>query len=190
MRFCQLLTLHVIAQNSYGINGKQAPLVGFLPLESTSVASNSTDDYNSITTSTADGNSPTPTSIAALSLTTTLQTALPNAVLPDPTFPTPTYVYSATPALLQPGAPQYLGLANSSAYEVMDVPVISVDNSAVSSIAVGNNGGGSNVSDDGSSSARAQEDGCGDGSWDGSHGDWDDSRWTLGLTQADILCHG
>lgn len=48
--------------------------------------------------------------------------------------------------------PQYLGLANNSAYEVMDVPVISVDKSAVSSIAVGNNGG-SNMSDGPSSAA-------------------------------------
>ncbi|WVO24667.1 uncharacterized protein IAS62_006037 [Cryptococcus decagattii] len=134
---------------SYGINGKQAPLVGFLPLESKTVV-NSTS--NSTLTSAADPNSPTPTSIAALSLATTLRTALPNAVLPDPTYPTPSYVYSATPALLETGVPQYLGLANNSAYEVMDVPVISVDKSAVSSIAVGNNGG-SNMSDGASSAA-------------------------------------
>lgn len=157
MPLAKLLTTN--NKHSYGINGKQAPLVGFLPLESTTVANNSTGDNtptDSITTTTstaADRNSPTPTSIAALSLTTTLRTALPNAVLPDPTFPTPTYAYSATPSLLQPGAPQYLGLANGSAYEVMDVPVISVDKSAVSSIAIGNNGGGSNVSDGPSSAA-------------------------------------
>ncbi|KIR34214.1 peptidase [Cryptococcus deuterogattii MMRL2647] len=108
--------------------------------------------FSSTLTSIADPNSPTPTSIAALSLATTLRTALPNAVLPDPTYPTPSYVYSATPALLETGVPQYLGLANNSAYEVMDVPVISVDKSAVSSIAVGNNGG-SNMSDGASSAA-------------------------------------
>lgn len=146
MPLAKLLTTN--NKHSYGINGKQAPLVGFLPLESTTVANNSTGDNTA-----TDRNSPTPTSIAALSLTTTLRTALPNAVLPDPTFPTPTYAYSATPSLLQPGAPQYLGLANGSAYEVMDVPVISVDKSAVSSIAIGNNGGGSNVSDGPSSAA-------------------------------------
>lgn len=39
-----------------------------------------------------------------------------------------------------------MGLVNGSVYEVMDVFVISVDKSVVSSIVIGNNGG-SNVSD-------------------------------------------
>ncbi|ODN94825.1 peptidase [Cryptococcus wingfieldii CBS 7118] len=127
---------------SYGINGKQAPLVGFLPMEySSDTSDNSTTTSE---TSTADPDSPTPTTIEGLSLTTTLRTRLPNAVLASPTFPTPSYAYSSSPYVLQTGALQFMGLGNDTEYEVGDVAVVSVDSSAVSSIAVG---GGSSNSD-------------------------------------------
>ncbi|WVQ84527.1 hypothetical protein IAT38_006681 [Cryptococcus sp. DSM 104549] len=122
---------------SYGINGEQAPLVGFLPLESNTVSdasSDSTDTTTASATTTRDPNSPTPTSIADLSLTTTYTTVLPNVVFASPTYPTPTYVYSHSPSLLATGALQYAGLGNSSAYEVEDVPVVSVEMSATTSI--------------------------------------------------------
>ncbi|WVQ74338.1 hypothetical protein IAR50_003937 [Cryptococcus sp. DSM 104548] len=136
---------------SYGINGKQAPLVGFLPMESASdAASNSTTASE---TSTVDPNSPTPTTISDLSLTTTLNTQLPNAVLSSPTFATPSYAYSSSPSVLQTGALQYLGLGNGTGYEVGDVAVVSVDSSAVSSIAVG---AGSSNSDGASSGAEVR----------------------------------
>ena len=114
---------------SYGINGAQAPLVGFLPLDSTTssptsaAGASSAPSASASSTASADPDSPTPTTIETLSLTVTVQTTLPNAVLPDPSYTTPSYVYS-TPTLA-PGVTQYLGLANSSDYQVADVPVIS-----------------------------------------------------------------
>ncbi|WWC91888.1 uncharacterized protein L201_006837 [Kwoniella dendrophila CBS 6074] len=124
---------------SYGINGVQAPLVGFLPLEddpsltTSSISGSSSPSASSTTATTAfDPNSPTPTTISDLSLTTTIKTILPNQLIPDPTYTTPTYVYST---VLPPGQTQYLGLANSSVYTVDKVPIISLDSAATSRIA-------------------------------------------------------
>ncbi|WWC95195.1 hypothetical protein V866_002051 [Kwoniella sp. B9012] len=136
---------------SYGINGVQAPLVGFLPLEDNPSTSESSSSSSSGSTSTStihtsyDPNSPTPTTIEDLHLTTTIKTVLPNNILPDPTYTTPTYVYSASPSLLQAGITQFIGLANSSAYSVEQVPVISLDSAATSRIAsmAGGEDGGS-----------------------------------------------
>ncbi|WRT70057.1 uncharacterized protein IL334_007051 [Kwoniella shivajii] len=144
---------------SYGINGVQAPLVGFLPLEDISTGtSNSTSSSTSssgVTTSSTNPNSPIPTTIEDLSLTATVTTLLPNAILPDPTYTTPTYVYSASPTLLQPGITQFMGLANSSAYSVEQVPVISLDSAATSRIAsmAGGESGGGTAATGGSTSS-------------------------------------
>ncbi|WVQ94868.1 hypothetical protein IAU59_001952 [Kwoniella sp. CBS 9459] len=153
---------------SYGINGGQPPLVGFLPLEDTpSSSSASASSSESGSTSTAavtatstpalETSSPAkPTTIEALSVTTTIATALPNAVLPDPSYPTPTYVFSIdsdadSDGLAHPT--QFLGLANSSAYSVGDVPIVTMDEVASSRIAslggTGGGSGGSNAAGDG-----------------------------------------
>ncbi|KAL7424438.1 hypothetical protein Q5752_000121 [Cryptotrichosporon argae] len=108
---------------SYGINGEQAPLVGFLPLTDTNATSQPT--------------SPTPTSVqASAALTATVDTTLPNYLLPSPSYATPSYAFSRAPAA---GATQFIGLANSSAYSVADVEVIST---AGASVAVTTSGGG------------------------------------------------
>ncbi|WVN90906.1 uncharacterized protein L203_106151 [Cryptococcus depauperatus CBS 7841] len=132
---------------SYGINGKQAPLVGFLPLHSSSVASSSASDSltpSPVSSGKTDPTDPTPASIASLSLGSTLNTVLPNAILPSPAFPTPSYAYSAMPTPPTEGILQYQGLGNSSAYEIHDILVFSLDQNAVSSIAVGGGNAKSN----------------------------------------------
>ncbi|WWD19810.1 hypothetical protein CI109_104274 [Kwoniella shandongensis] len=135
---------------SYGINGEQAPLVGFLPLENRSPVTPGNNTSTNATT-TAGPNSPTPTTIAPLSLTTTIQTVLPNAVLANPTYATPSYVYSATPTLLREGVLQYEGLANSTEYSVGEVPILSAEMSATTSVP-GQVGGSGSVSGGGGDS--------------------------------------
>jgi len=93
------------AFSSYGINGVQAPLIGFLPLgdetTNTNVTSSSTPAVlvaNATTTTmniktTQPPFGPTPTQIDTLTLTTTVNVELPNAVLPDPTFATLPYAF-------------------------------------------------------------------------------------------------
>ncbi|ORY31663.1 aspartic peptidase domain-containing protein [Naematelia encephala] len=154
---------------SYGINGEQAPLVGFLPVDDTTSTTSSTSNSSSSSSASAsassngsstsvDPNSPTPTTISDLSLTVTITTTLPNVLLPDPTFATPSYAYSASASSMQ-----YMGLANSSAYEISQVPIISQqsDTSTTSSVssstsrsAAGTGTSGGNV-DPGTSSAAA-----------------------------------
>ncbi|WWC64777.1 uncharacterized protein I303_107389 [Kwoniella dejecticola CBS 10117] len=157
---------------SYGINGIQAPLVGFLPLEdsptgtsgssssssstaSSSGSTNSQSSNMSSGTTSYNPNSPTPTTIEELHLTTTIKTILPNQILPDPSYTTPSYVYSTT---LPPGVTQYLGLANSSIYtQIEEVPVVSLDSAATSriaSMAGGENGDGGSAAPGGSSGAE------------------------------------
>ncbi|WVR09578.1 hypothetical protein IAU60_006648 [Kwoniella sp. DSM 27419] len=114
---------------SYGINGNQPPLVGFLPLESGPIAGT---NHSTTVSTTQSSDSSAPRTIESLSLSLTIDTVLPNALLPDPTYPTPTYIFSATPSVLQPGVTQYLGLANASAYSVGPVPVVTMDKSASS----------------------------------------------------------
>ncbi|KAK8853383.1 hypothetical protein IAR55_004087 [Kwoniella newhampshirensis] len=145
---------------SYGINGKQAPLIGFLPLASPATANTGNATANASTTVQPYG--PNPTNIQALSLPTTIQTMLPNAVLANPTWTTPSYVYSAAPTLLREGALQYQGLGNSTEYSVGEVPVFSAEISATSSRpgGVGGSGtvsGGTGSTDTGGSSNAARQ---------------------------------
>ncbi|WWC72185.1 uncharacterized protein I206_106145 [Kwoniella pini CBS 10737] len=139
---------------SYGINGIQAPLVGFLPLENNPTSTNSGNGTN---TTTYNPDSPTPTTIEELHLTTTIQTILPNQILPDPTYTTPSYVYST---ILQTGINQYIGLANNSIYsEIEEVPVVSLDSAATSRMAsmAGGENGGSAASGSGTSGASKND---------------------------------
>lgn len=88
---------------SYGIDGTQAPQIGFLPL---------IDKSN--------GTQP----VSAANPSQTVQTKLPHVLLPAPNFPTPSYAFSTPLPTL--GQPQDLGLGNKSAYQVQSVPVISI----------------------------------------------------------------
>lgn len=121
---------------SYGINGVQAPMIGLLPITNSSLAS-------------TDGSqSPTPTAVSPLVLTTTLAIAIPNALLPDPSYTTPSYVFSAEPTLLTPGFLQTIGLANASAYTVSQVPIIDPPTNTSSLVYMptsGYGGGGNSV---------------------------------------------
>ncbi|EIW72183.1 hypothetical protein TREMEDRAFT_24726 [Tremella mesenterica DSM 1558] len=120
---------------SYGINNVQAPLIGFLPLTSPSSSSTSTSTSSTSSTSpssnapsassitSVDPNSPIPTIILPLSLTQTVQTRLPNDLLPNPSYSTVSYIWSTpTPT---PGQLQAQGLGNNSVYTIEDVPIIS-----------------------------------------------------------------
>jgi len=70
---------------------------------------------------------PTPTTVEANQVTATVATELPNAVLPVPTYSLPSYIYDRDPPVTV-GALQSLGLANASAYEVSEVPIILAPN--------------------------------------------------------------
>ena len=127
--------LGIDVSSSYGINGEQAPLVGFLPLadDAVSTVSSSASISSAVPTSSLDTSeyssasiSPygaVPTTIEPFKATATIDTKLPNAVLPIPTFSLPPYVYVNDPAVT-PGILQNQGLANASAYDVGDVPVV------------------------------------------------------------------
>lgn len=110
----------VVAVFSYGISGVQAPLVGLLPLPPP------TGDATSTTISAA-APRPTPTFVQDASeilehVTKTIGTALPNVLLPDPSYTTPAYAFTTpAPAL---GAVQSVGLGNPLVYEVSEVPVV------------------------------------------------------------------
>lgn len=70
---------------------------------------------------------PKPTTIEAYQATATVATELPNAVLPVPTYSLPSYIYDHDSAVTA-GALQTLGLANASAYDVGDVPIVLAPN--------------------------------------------------------------
>ncbi|GFZ51006.1 hypothetical protein JCM24511_08764 [Saitozyma sp. JCM 24511] len=148
---------------SYGINGVQAPLVGFLPIpdsaESTSTSTStpasssvpslasastsatssssvSASGSGSVTSSSSSSANPAaPTEIDPISFTQTITTTLPNQLLPSPSFSTPSYLFSTPAPSL--GIPQYLGLANASAYTVENVPVVTLGNATTGVIVVG-----------------------------------------------------
>lgn len=91
---------------SYGINAVQAPQIGFLPLRD-------------VAPTTATSTVP----ITPAALTVTVATTLPNQLITGPNYPTPSYIFQSP---LPTGAPQSMGLANSSAYSVGAVPVVSL----------------------------------------------------------------
>lgn len=102
-------------------------MVGFLPLDHDipSVANSSTSaSTSSSMQSTTFG--PTPTTIEPFIATTTAQTEMPNVVLAVPTYSLPSYVYDLDPQRT-PGAIQTIGLANSSVYDVGEVPIVNAE---------------------------------------------------------------
>lgn len=160
---------------SYGFNGGQAPLVGFLPLPgststataTTTMATTTTANANAaaslssgnISSATTTNNPATPTSVQSPEeissyLTITIGTTLPNVILPRPTYSTPLYAFQTTsiPTL---GTPQSTGLANNSIYTVSAVPIFPVSPVSVSAgTTKGTNGKtGSGVGVDGSPGA-------------------------------------
>ena len=139
---------------SYGVDGVQAPLIGFLPLASNSSSgygfsststptSSQTSPTSQLSTSSSTSSNitstspapspygPTPTTVIPNTPTSTINALLPNVVLPDPTFQTPSYLFGSMPTA---GAIQTEGLGNSSAYQVGDVPVISPSGSSVATV--------------------------------------------------------
>jgi len=129
---------------SYGINGIQAPLVGFLPIHddtttsalptSMADAANATATTTNMTITSQSAYGPTPTQIESLSLTSTAEVDLPNAVLANPTFATPPYAYEIS-STLTPGVLQYKGLANASVYTVSQVAIVTAASSSSASTA-------------------------------------------------------
>lgn len=69
---------------SYGIAGKEPPLIGLYPLSNTAAVTDTTESLSSL--------------FSSLSLT--IPTTVPNVLLPSPTFPTSSYIFntSVTPA--------------------------------------------------------------------------------------------
>ncbi|KAJ9126467.1 hypothetical protein QFC24_002210 [Naganishia onofrii] len=121
---------------SYGINGVQPPLLGFLPLPAPAAANSSASSVAGNTstivpTSTVSRNlsDPTPTSVQNVAeisslITSTIATVLPNALLPDPSHTTPPYAFVTTGAVPTLGQVQSNGLANPLIYSVNSVPVV------------------------------------------------------------------
>ncbi|KAJ9105093.1 hypothetical protein QFC20_004379 [Naganishia adeliensis] len=111
----------VVAVFAGGISGVQAPLVGLLGLPAPL-------GNNAPTT----GSSTRPTTVQDASqimehVTNTIATALPNVLLPDPSYITPPYAFTTPAPSL--GALQSAGLGNPLVYEVEDVPVVQVSTS-------------------------------------------------------------
>jgi hypothetical protein len=117
----------------YGINGLQAPVVGFLPLPD--LASNSPTGTNTTANSTTTNvptrlpTDPTPTYIQNASqvaslVTVIIATVLPNVLLPDPAYSTPAYLFNTSASFPTMGALQSEGLADASAFSVGPVPII------------------------------------------------------------------
>lgn len=108
---------------SYGISGEQAPLIGLLRLP---LSAEGTDSTGTTASQTA---SATTTSIQNASqilqhVTKTIGTALPNVILPDPSYTTPAYIFTTPP--IPAGSLQTAGLANPLVYSVDNLPVVSV----------------------------------------------------------------
>ncbi|KAJ9099929.1 hypothetical protein QFC21_003934 [Naganishia friedmannii] len=121
---------------SYGIDGVQPPLMGFLPLPSPGAANASassaavnTSTITSTSTVSRNLSDPTPTSVQNVAeisslITSTIATVLPNALLPDPSHTTPPYAFLTTGAVPTLGQVQSNGLANPLIYSINDVPVV------------------------------------------------------------------
>lgn len=105
-----------------GVSGVQAPLVGLLALP----AVNATSTTGSVTPKTT---VPTVQDASQIMehLTKTINTALPNVVLPDPSYTTPPYAFTTPAPSL--GALQSVGLGNPLVYQVEEVPVVQVSTS-------------------------------------------------------------
>ncbi|KAJ9118315.1 hypothetical protein QFC22_004226 [Naganishia vaughanmartiniae] len=129
---------------SYGIDGAQPPLMGFLPLPApatvnASASSAAVSASTIIATYTVSRNlsEPTATSVQDVAeisslITSTIATALPNALLPNPSHTTPPYAFLTTGPVPTLGQVQSNGLANPLVYSINDVPVITASLSASS----------------------------------------------------------
>ena len=147
---------------SYGINNIQAPLVGFLPLESDAVSSIESSSGASAAQASATASSeapasaygPTPTSIAALDATTTVKTNIPNALLTTASYSRPSYAYEQDSSLTS-GVLQSLGLANASAYAISQPPIYAAPNTSTMTASMSSDGGSPVIgsTDQGSSAA-------------------------------------
>ncbi len=113
---------------SSGINGVQAPMVGFVPLPANQnkpgvVSANGTARMTMSSTSTLSTASAAATPLSSL-LTTTIATELPNVLLPDPSFSTPAFgLETATIPLL--GEIPTTGAADASIWPTpQPVPIV------------------------------------------------------------------
>jgi len=97
-------------------------------------ATNATATTTNMTITSQSAYGPTPTQIESLSLTSTAEVDLPNAVLANPTFATPPYAYEIS-STLTPGVLQYKGLANASVYTVSQVAIVTAASSSSASTA-------------------------------------------------------
>ena len=161
--------MHML-MGSYGINGEQAPLVGFLPLTDEQSVSNASTSANSSSVSpTSILYGPTPTTIIPYSATVTIATDLPNNIIPIPSYSLPSYIYT-TDSTITPGAIQTIGLANDSAYHITQVPIVRPMNmSTVASSTTETVGG---VGDNGGSASTVNTGGAG----------FTRIQWGVGLT--------
>lgn len=145
---------------SYGFNGDQAPMVGFLPLPD----ANARNSNATATSASASASATVVTSVLHASeisslVTATINTNPPNVLLPTPTFSTPPYAFD-TNSIPTLGVAQATGLANSSFYSVAPLPIVptaansSLAASASAARSMGSNGN-SNASNGSSSGAMA-----------------------------------
>lgn len=115
----------VVTVFSGGIAGEQGPLVGFLPLRSspttTSTTTTATTTLGSAMTLPATVSVQNASEIMA-HITQTINTALPNVLLPDPSYTTPPYLFTTPP--VPSGAEVSGGLGNPLVYQVSEVPVV------------------------------------------------------------------
>lgn len=103
-----------MSRRSFGINGKEPPLIGLYPLHNETLTNSSTPDDTAIQ-SFLSANS------------ATIQTTLPNFLLPTPTFTTPPYVFN-TSVPVSVGGIVTSGLANAT------YPALLHDKTAIANI--------------------------------------------------------
>ncbi|KAI0719301.1 acid protease [Cerioporus squamosus] len=100
---------------SFGINGKEAPMVGFYPLSNTTVLNESVETVSAF----------------LASYSATVPTTLPNFLISTPTVPTPSYTFnasiSATPGKIVKsglGTSTYSALLNSKHLNATAIPTL------------------------------------------------------------------
>lgn len=125
----------VVAVFAGGISGVHAPLVGLLGLRAPLGNNATTKGPSTRPTTVQDA------SVVLEHVTKTIATALPNVLLPDPSYTTPPYAFTTPAPSL--GALQSVGLGNPLVYEVEEVPVVQVSTSLATMTTTGTGTGGS-----------------------------------------------
>lgn len=144
----------VVVVFSYGISGEQAPLIGLLGLPpAAQITSSTTASQTARATMTFVQDA----SEILQHITKTVGTALPNVILPDPSYTTPAYIFTTPP--LAAGSLQTAGLGNPLVYSVEDLPIVS----APSTSSPGDSMGSGTMSGSAAGGARTSDASTGNG---------------------------